>query len=643
MQQRVSGGSNTFRRILVAVVVAATALLGLPAVAHAAVTPAISVTGPATSASGTALTLTGQLTADAAAGVSVAVVEQRTVDGPAPVTKRILPEVSTGTGGAFTVIVTPLTPGHLRYTASATVGGVTVSAGADVTVTGSDAYLWMPSVTGLSGHAYTVQGTLHEYLGAPIGGAVLHVTKRIGLPAAITEPDVVSHADGTFSITATDHGATVVIYTVTWDGDGTHPAVTGTVRVGVTLVPTTITASPASSPVKLNQAFTVTGVLAFGEGESVGAGRMLGVSRTVNGPVTALPAVPVAADGSFTFSDTSPEAGAVSYTISYAGDADHKAASRQLQASVTPLDTTITVALAPGQSAVWGQWITVTGKITLEAPGTPSSADLLITTSGSCTNDYQWRGTVAADGTFTASVKPACVNDLVVQAAYGDVTHARATAVTASVPVSKAPGLIRVYFGGSGRGNVTDWLSPTGVQPSVDWGYGNGRLDVYAQPLGKARTLVARLTLINGYTPGFTYSPQVRTTFTFVWFGDAGTAASSTTSVLLVRPYLHQQLELARRKSGAWLVYSTKTNPLSTANVVPNHTGQVMRLVIDQYVSGKWRRVTVRTARLDRWGFAQIRLTGRHVSGTRFRIQAYWAGDTANMATTTGWIFYRFA
>ncbi|WP_055702651.1 WD40 repeat domain-containing protein [Streptomyces silaceus] len=84
-----------------------------------------------------------------------------------------------------------------------------------------------------------------------------------------------------------------------------------------------------SAPEKAPRAkeLTVTGKLA---GTEIPAGTPLTVTRTdVDSPAPgkALPSVKTAADGSFSFKDTPPAGGKVTYKVAYAGDATHTAAS----------------------------------------------------------------------------------------------------------------------------------------------------------------------------------------------------------------------------------------------------------------------------------------------------------------------------
>lgn len=627
------------------------ATVGLPALAHAAVTPAITLTGPAFAASGDTLILTGHLTADAPDGIQVTTQERRVADDPTVTAVRSLPYVTTSAGGAFTVSVTPPGAGHFTYTAWATVpaaggGYTTVSASAVVTVTGPEVYLAGSQVQAYLGHPYTVTAALRSWIGPPVPGATVHVTRLVSAHAKETLPDAVTGADGAFTITGTPSLLNWIEYTFSWDGDATHPVTTGLVPVVVSRVPTTITMSAV--PVKIHDPVTVSGALGFGLGEQVTTPQVLGVSRGTSsfGPWTALPGVTTAADGSFTFQDTPPATGTWYYRTTRAADQTHAAAAATLAVRVKPRDTTITVSIPAGQTIAWAKTFTVTGRVTLEVPGTPSAAQVQVWSEGSCAQSLGADNLrLAPDGTFTATLVPACLKDLVVRASYQDADHAYASASTASVPVGRAPGVVRVDLNGSvdPRTNSTEWLSPTGLQPSVFRGSGKGRMDVYAQPAGRARKLVARLTLQDGYTTGFTYYPEVTTTFTFVWFGDAGTSASTTRFVLLVRPDLRQELQVNDGVSGAYLVYSTRTDPWYQAVVTPGPKGRPLQYVIQRYVSGTWRPFTSRTLGVDKDGWLHLSLKGTHVKGTRFRIRTIWKGDRTNAPVATSWIYYRFA
>ncbi|CAM5443580.1 WD40 repeat domain-containing protein OS=Streptomyces alboniger OX=132473 GN=CP975_16155 PE=4 SV=1 [Streptomyces alboniger] len=104
--------------------------------------------------------------------------------------------------------------------------------------------------------------------------------------------------------------------------------------------PTLTVSAPAEAP--RAKALTVTGKLT---GAALPAGTPLKATRTdVESPSgKALPPVKTAADGSFTFEDTPPAGGKVTYKVTYEGDASHAAASASDTVEVARTATKLTL------------------------------------------------------------------------------------------------------------------------------------------------------------------------------------------------------------------------------------------------------------------------------------------------------------
>ncbi|MEU9439943.1 Ig-like domain repeat protein [Streptomyces sp. NPDC048304] len=129
------------------------------------------------------------------------------------------------------------------------------------------------------------------------------------------------------------------LFAVTSNSDGVYSLRT---LDAPTKAATTVTVNAPSSATRAKQ-LTVTGKVA--SNIAVPAGARLTVTRTdLESPTgKALPAVTAKSDGTFSFTDTPPAGGSVKYKVSYAGDADHAAASGSDTVSVSRAKTSLTL------------------------------------------------------------------------------------------------------------------------------------------------------------------------------------------------------------------------------------------------------------------------------------------------------------
>lgn len=140
------------------------------------------------------------------------------------------------------------------------------------------------------------------------------------------------------------------LYAVTTDSSGSY---TLDVLSDPKLTDTQLTLSYPSYAAP-TQPFTITGSLTTRG--FIPAGAPLQVSRDG----TALPDTTVGADGSFSFSDTRPDAGAYTYQVSFAGDTTHRPSTASLTVHVAKLSTTI---LTSGFSSVTPRSVAFTGRL----------------------------------------------------------------------------------------------------------------------------------------------------------------------------------------------------------------------------------------------------------------------------------------
>lgn len=273
---------------------------------------------------------------------------------------------------------------------------------------------------GVTAVPYPMTGTLTGIDPFPAGTAVHVVRTGAADPDGVALPDAPVGADGSFSVTDAAPPAGDVSYRITFDGDKLHAAAASTATATFAAAAVTATLqAPADAergaPLELPGALSSS--VAFAAGQSVQ------VSRTDAAGVTGLADVPVAADGSFTVADTPPAAGAVTYTVSYAGDASHApagaAASFEVARTATDLTVTTDAALYPYRA-------TATVTVHLGATFDNRTVMLHATPYGGAPALVA-SGTVDADGNLTATYR--VTRRTIFTASFdGDAGYAPATA-----------------------------------------------------------------------------------------------------------------------------------------------------------------------------------------------------------------------
>jgi hypothetical protein len=210
-------------------------------------------------------------------------------------------------------------------------------------VAGSDQVL----VNGTDRHAYA-NGTLTK-AGAYPGGQLADVG-RSGLIAQVTGTKVAIYRPSATQPVRTYSTGTQPAADVAWAGDSSRVFALVAGNGGWTVkvltdpnlnVPTLTVNAPATAT--RAKSLTVTGKLSATV--PLPAGAKLSVTRTdlesPNGK--ALPAVTVKADGTYSFTNTPPAGGKVTYTVKYAGDATHTAATASDSVEVSRAATTLSL------------------------------------------------------------------------------------------------------------------------------------------------------------------------------------------------------------------------------------------------------------------------------------------------------------
>ncbi|MFF7642179.1 choice-of-anchor D domain-containing protein [Streptomyces canus] len=212
-----------------------------------------------------------------------------------------------------------------------TVSGPVVSAGAPAA---TSLHLTAPS-TGVPGRSLTVSGTLDSSVALP-AGQVAHITRN-----GTALPDVTTKADGSFTFTDTPPAEGIYTYAASYAGDAAHGTANATSLVQVSKLATTVTlVAPATAT--RTQKLTVSGTLS---GSPFAGGGVVKVTKTdlAHPSGIALPDAKVAANGSFTFTDTPQIGGANTYKVAYGGDISHKPGNSTATTQVSRASASVTL------------------------------------------------------------------------------------------------------------------------------------------------------------------------------------------------------------------------------------------------------------------------------------------------------------
>ncbi|MFF2381292.1 hypothetical protein [Streptomyces sp. NPDC058108] len=341
-----------------------------------------------------------------------------------------LPDATVGPDGSFALTDTRQDEGgytyEVSYAGDATHRPATTSLKVWVSKVGTS--IPYPEFSSLAPHQVAFTGTVMTDLsrGPFTQGDTVQVTRTnedthesTPLPAAPLDP-----ATGRFTVTDDPGTAGWFTYRLSFEGDITH-------QPGANDVSTTV--SPYAPALTLKAPGTATRGAALSFGAVLGdgpyaAGETVTVTRTdaahTTTPVTWT--APVAADGTITVKDTPSTGGANTYTVGYAGDAGHRAATASATVQVSRATTSLSVA-ADASTYAYGATATVTAHLGTTYNG--RTVSLWATPAGG-TKTLVKTGAVDSRGNLAATYKLA--HNTTFTASYtGDYRYAPATATRA--------------------------------------------------------------------------------------------------------------------------------------------------------------------------------------------------------------------
>lgn len=430
------------------------------------------------------------------------------------------------------------------------------------------------------------------------------------------------------------------LYEMTHDADGVH---TLHVLYDPTKDATSLSVTPPSSPV-LGTAYTFTGTLTSPDAFD-GSARVAHVVRTdaADPQGAVLSDAPIAADGTFSFSDTAQAAGPATYTVTYDGDATHARAVAVVPVTVAKAATTLTLS-APATDAR-GSAVTITGHLT-SAVALPAGTVVQLTKTNLQHTVTMPSVTVGANGSFSVSDIPYVGGTNTYTATYaGDAAHAPATA-KANVSVSRNATSLTVTTG------ATDYAYDASAQVTAHLGttYNGRTVSIYAQPWGGTKKLLKTGTVDSHGNLVVNTTMPVNTNFTATFAGDYQyapvTVSHTAYAYAKVTEVLKGYYTTTLNGSTTYRVYHHTANPVFGAEISPNKSGECVIFTAQTWSDGAWRPLAnsgCQTAGSD--SSAWVDLTGSHPVGPHFRVRAEFvrsgSGDP-NLSTYSSWQCFEY-
>jgi len=488
---------------------------------------------------------------------------------------------------------------------------------------------------------FQVSGSLSTNGSIP-AGATLQVTRN-----GVALPDVTIGADGAFSFSDTQNTPGSYTYQVSYAGDSTHRASTAALAVSVNALTTSVGFPTISSNSGTSVSFSGD-VLVQQLLEPVPAGTVLHVVRTntATGVSTTLPDVPVAAGtGAYSVSDVPGPGPQFTYALTYAGNAYLSSSEDDVSVAIATDHPSMTLT-APA-TATRGAVTTITGALTPDTVEPYTAGETLTVLKTDLAHPAQYSvGTAKlnADGSFSFQDTPQIGGVNSYTFTYpGDATHSSVTA-TSTVQVSRAATALTVSTN-AGTYAYAAWSEITVHLGSTD----NSRsVDVYAQPVGGARSLVTEGTVDKNGNFTVWYHLSRTTWISAAFEGDYQYAPAGAGH------YVYTHAAVAVAMSGyygsgtiggtSYKLYHHTATPVLSAAVAPGKAGQCVYLTVQEYYSGGWHTISssgCRTLSAASAYASALRLS--NANGQDFRAIAEYvqsSKDTSNLTTYSPWYYF---
>lgn len=449
--------------------------------------------------------------------------------------------------------------------------------------------------------------------------------------------------DGTFQIKDTPAVQGDNTYTVSYAGDATHAAASATGTVTVARASTTLNVSAPATALP-GAEVTISGSL--GSTEDYAPGTAVTITRTDShgGTGTPLGTATIGEYNVFQLKDTPAVQGNNTYTVTYAGDATHAAATARRTVNVTRAATTLTVN-APA-TAKRTTKITVSGRLTASAPF-PAGTKVTVTRTDLTTPKGKSLGTktVASNGTFSFADTPYTGGTVTYSVHYaGDATHTAALGKD-TVSVSRAATSVSVktnhstYSWGS-TATVTGHLGKTGKSRVVS---------IYAKAADGTKKLVKTGKVNSSGDFKVTYKLYRNTTFWASFGGDFSYAPKSVSrsvgTQIKVSTSVSRHYKTGKIGSTTYYWFHKNTDPVFTTSM-SYYENRKQRFELQVYYQGKWYSAGSQYFWLATNGKSAVRLEAPGEAGIRARMRSSYvkgsSGDSVNTTTYGPWKYMYF-
>ncbi|MFJ4987264.1 Ig-like domain repeat protein, partial [Streptomyces sp. NPDC088732] len=515
------------------------------------------------------------------------------------------------------------------------------SAGVSVARTATTLTVNAPS-TALPGDEITLTGTLASSVPFADGSTVT-VTRTDSAATGTPVGTATVAADGTFSLKDTPSALGTTTYTVSYAGDTDHDAASGSAGVSVARTATTLTVNAPSTGLP-GREVVVTGTL--GSPVPFPAGTRLTVTRTdsAHPSGTLLGTIGIASNGTFTFRNVPSALGGNTYTVSYAGDTKHAAATAKDTVSVARVSSTLTVS-APS-SAKRSSKITVTGRLT-SSVSFPTGTKVTVIRTDLTYPKGKSLGTktVASNGTFSFTDTPTTGGTVTYTATYaGNAQHNPATGKD-TVAVSRLATSVGIKTNHStysygATATVTGHLGKTGKSRVVS---------IWAQPAGGTKKLVKTGTVNSAGDLKVTYKLSRNTTFWASFGGDFSYAPKSVSRAVGTQIKLTTSVSRHYKtgKIGSTNYYWFRKNAAPLFSTTMTYaTNRKERFDVEVYYQGTWYPTDTEYFPIGTAGKALITLPGPGEAGIRARVRVSYvkgsSGDSLNATTYGDWKYIYF-
>jgi hypothetical protein len=387
---------------------------------------------------------------------------------------------------------------------------------------------------------------------------------------------------------------------------------------------------------------TLSGTLALSTGAPPAGSIVSIVGKAPDGSTETTAQVTVAADGSFTVTDTPPAAGTYTYAATYSGTAG-AIAPASATATVTVTQNAATVTLAGPAQADIGTTVTLTGSVALLGgtlpPGTPVAITRTISGSAAATT-----ATVltSADGSFRLPQTVDTAGTYTYTATYAGTATIPAATATYKLSVIKIPATLTL----SGPASVS-YNTAISVTAHLGATYANRTVSVYAQWDGSTSKRLLKTANVNSSgNLTISYTAPHSTTFSVVFGGDAHYAAKTVTRDVGVRAFTATSIGgyYASKKAGGttYRLFHRSSYLYVTATTAPDKSGQCVSIEVQEYYGGAWHAnettgCSVLNGSSQLYGYLTVT---NGDPGYQYRVRADYtrsATDVSNLSTDSGW------